>query len=154
MKTKMTFQHIVSELKSATGLAAIDELINHLVSAGAISADASGPIAQALKQRELSMSTGIGLGVALPHASTALVNEAIVAFGRSPAGIDFDAIDRQPVRLVVLVIVPEREKEKHLKTLTQVSRLFRNDSLRAALEKAPDTKSLSDLLHGRALTSV
>jgi len=146
---KITFEHIVADLKSVTSFEAIDELMAHLVSAGSVSLADRETIAYAIKQREQSMSTGIGFGVAIPHASTSLVPDAVMAFGRSRAGIDFDALDRQPVRFVVLVIVPAGEREKHLRTLTQISRLFQKKEIRLALETATDADAIAKILNGR-----
>jgi len=151
---KMNFEHIVADLKGTASYPVIDELLAHLVAAGALPAAAKEPIAQAIKQREQSMSTGIGLGVAIPHAATPLIPEPILVFGRSRAGVDFDALDRQPVRLVVLALVPNGEKEKHLKLLAAVSRLLRKPELRGALETAADDEAIFNVLNNRALTAV
>jgi mannitol/fructose-specific phosphotransferase system IIA component (Ntr-type) len=151
MKVTFKNEHIVVGLKSSTGFETIDELVGHLTSVGTISAEAAGPIALALRQRENSMSTGIGLGIAIPHAASPLVNDVIVAFGRSAVGIDFDSLDRQPVRFVLLVIVPTREKEKHLLTLAHISRLLHGKDVRAGLESAADTEAIAHILNGGSL---
>src|SRR5205809_7853874 len=104
MKINFRTEYIIPELKSTGGFEAIDELTNHLVSVGAILPEHKAEIATVIKQRERSMSTGIGSGIALPHAFSHLVNGAIVASGRSKTGIDFDALDRQQVRLVAIII--------------------------------------------------
>ena len=140
-------QHIIPELKSVTGLQAIGELVEHLVSVGTLSMESAGPIAGAIRQRENSMSTGLGFGIAIPHASTPLINEGIVAFGRSRKGIDFDSLDQQPVRLVVLVVVPAREKEKNFLTLARISRFLHGKPVRDALEDAVDADSISNILN-------
>src|SRR5438105_4969850 len=115
-------EHILAELDSTTAFAAIDELINHVASSGAILPEIKESIALAVKGRERAMSTGIGYGIAIPHATTPLVKEAIIAFGRSTGGVEFDPLDRQPARLVVLLIVPAAQREAHLPTLARVSR--------------------------------
>jgi mannitol/fructose-specific phosphotransferase system IIA component (Ntr-type) len=147
---KITFknEHIIPQLESPTALQAIGELVDHLVSVGTLLPEAAGPIAQAIRQRETSMSTGVGFGLAVPHASTPLTTELIVAFGRSHNGIDFDSVDGQAVRLVVLVIAPAREKEKHFLTLSSISRLLHDRDIRLALEQAGDGDSISGILNG------
>lgn len=140
-------EHIITELKSSTGIEAIAELVRHLVLVGTLSTESAEPIAGAITQRENSMSTGLGFGVAIPHASTPLINETIVAFGRSRNGIDFDSLDKQPVRLVVLLVIPAREKEKRFLTLARLSRLLRSQAIRSALEEAADGDSISNILN-------
>src|ERR1041384_2395291 len=97
MKTNLPIHHIVPELKGTNRFEVIDELISHLVVVGSIMPENKIEIVSALRQRERSMSTGIGFGIGLPHALSPLVDKAIIAFGRSRSGIDFDALDRQPV---------------------------------------------------------
>jgi len=154
MQLAFKTEHIVPELKSATGLDAIAELVDHLVQAGTISVENAQPIVTAIRERENSMSTGVGFGIALPHASTPLISENIVAFGRSRKGIDFNSLDAQPVSLVVLVIVPASEKEKNFMTLARISRFLHGKSVRESLEQAANTDSISHILNGNPLLSV
>jgi len=74
-------------------------------------------IAAVVKKRESSMSTGIGFGIGIPHASTDLITEVVGALGRSRKGVNFDALDNQPVNLVMLFLVPQGQFQKHLHTL-------------------------------------
>jgi mannitol/fructose-specific phosphotransferase system IIA component (Ntr-type) len=147
MKLSFKNEHIIPELKSVTGLQAIGELVEHLVSVGTLSKQSAEPIACAIRQRENLMSTGLGFGIAIPHASTPLITESLMAFGRSPKGIDFDSLDQQPVRLVVLVVVPAREKEKNFLTLARIARFLHSKAIRDALEKADDAVSISNILN-------
>ncbi len=150
MKINFPAGHVVPALKSVGGFEAIDELAEHLVGAGAILAESKGAIAMAIKQRERSMSTGIGLGIALPHALSDLVEEPMVVFGRSKAGIDFDALDRQPVHFVAMMIVPPGDRARSLEMLAAISRLLHKQELRSALEMAADAASMADILNGHA----
>ena len=108
----LTTEQIVPELKAANRWEAIDELLAHLATAGKIKAEHRDTIATAVKKREHSMSTGIGFGIGIPHASTELIPEVIGAFGRSRGGINFDALDNQPVTLVMLFLVPQGQFQK------------------------------------------
>jgi len=154
MKIIFKDKYIVPDLKSTTGFHAIGELVNHLASVGAIAPEIAEPISLAITHREKSMSTGIGFGIAIPHAYTSLSNEIILAFGRSHGGIDFDSLDGQPVRLVVLAVFPAHEKERHLKTLAGISRLLHDKETRAALESARDVEVISSILNERHLAPV
>src|SRR5271167_252781 len=89
--------NILPELQAADRWLAIDELINNLVTTGKIKPECREPISAVVKKRETSMSTGIGFGIGIPHASTDLIQEVVGAFGRSRGGVNFDALDNQPV---------------------------------------------------------
>ena len=151
MKISFKAEHVLAELKSAHAFAAIDELVDHLASVGAILPDAKDAVALALKRREQSMSTGIGFGVAIPHAAMPLIMEPVIAFGRSADGIEFDSIDGQPVRLVILMIIPAEERTTHLPTLSGISRLLRRKETREALHAAADVEAIAHILNGNSL---
>ena len=79
------------------------------------------------------MSTGVGFGIGLPHATTDLVTEVIAVIGRSRVGVQFDAIDGQPVKLAVLFLVPTGDFQKHLNTLANLAKLLHRDDVRDGL---------------------
>ena len=91
-----------------------------------------------LLERERLASTGIGSGVAIPHGRYDGVDELRAAVAVCPAGVDFDAVDRLPVRLLVGIVGPRSMPQKHLAALAGVSRVLRNDEKRQALLKAAD----------------
>ena len=82
------------------------------------------------------MSTGIGFGIGIPHASTDLIYEVVGALGRSKNGVNFDALDNQPVNLVMLFLVPQGQFQKHLHTLANIAKLLHKKEFRQALEQA------------------
>ena len=134
--------HVIHELKADNRWEAIDELIDKLVASGAIRKAEREPILDDVRKRETSMSTGIGFGIGIPHASTDLIDEAIGAIGRSKDGIDFDALDNQPVTLVVLFLVPKGQFQKHLHTLANIAKCLHNPEFRKSLEESPDAKAM------------
>jgi mannitol/fructose-specific phosphotransferase system IIA component (Ntr-type) len=79
-------------------------------------------IIESLLNREKSMSTGIGSGVAIPHCSIGIVNELKVIIGLSKNGIEFDAIDKLPVHIFILLIVPKDKFQDHIKTLALIAK--------------------------------
>src|ERR1700740_2942102 len=99
-------EQIIPELKATNRWEAIDELIDNLVVTGKIRPENREAVASVVKKRENSMSTGIGFGLGIPHSSTDLISEVVGAFGRSKRGVNFDALDNQPVNLVMLFLVP------------------------------------------------
>ena len=135
-------ENIVPDLKAADRWGAIDELINRLVESGRIKLENRDAIASVVRRRENSMSTGIGFGIGIPHASTDLITEVSAAFGRSRQGLDFDALDNQPVTLVILFLVPQGQFQKHLRTLADIAKLLHKREFRQALEDAPDAAAM------------
>ncbi|MCH2378124.1 MAG: PTS sugar transporter subunit IIA [Pedosphaera sp.] len=139
-------EHIVSELKATNRWEAIDELVDNLVANGAIAKSDRDAVIDVVRTRENSMSTGIGYGIGIPHASTDLIETVVGALGRSKNGIDFEALDNQPVTLVVLFLVPRGQFQKHLHTLANIARQLHNSEFRAALENAEDADSICQIL--------
>ena len=89
----------------------------------------------------------IGFGIGIPHASTDLIYEVVGAFGRSQKGINFDALDNQPVKLVMLFLVPQGQFQKHLHTLANIAKLLHKHELRQALEEAADAQAMFDIVN-------
>lgn len=139
---------IIPEMRAATRWEAIDELIGRLVETGRIRAEHREPVAAAVKRRETSMSTGIGFGVGIPHASTDLITEVCGALGRSRQGMQFDALDNQPVKLTILFLVPQGQFQKHLHTLANIAKNLHNREFRDALETAADAEAMYQVLAG------
>ena len=92
------------------------------------------------------MSTGIGFGIGIPHASTDLIPEVVGALGRSTKGINFDALDNQPVSLVMLFLVPQGQFQKHLHTLANIAKLLHIKEFRQELEQAPNGAAMYQII--------
>jgi len=147
----LTKEQIITDLQAADRWQAIDELINNLVATGRIKTEHHDAIAAVVKKRESSMSTGIGFGIGIPHASTDLIAEVVGALGRSKRGVNFDALDNQPVNLVMLFLVPQGQFQKHLHTLANIAKLLHRADFRQALEEAPDAEAMLQVIkdHGK-----
>src|SRR6266498_2764204 len=143
-------EQIIPELRATNRWEAIDELINNLVATGKIEPEHRDPITAVVRKRETSMSTGIGFGIGIPHASTDLIYEVTGALGRSRKGVNFDALDNQPVNLVVLFLVPQGQFQKHLHTLAKIAKMCHKKEFRQALEAAPDAKAMYEIIAGEA----
>ena len=135
-------EQIVTDLKATNRWEAIDELIDNLAATGKIKPEHHDAIAAVVKKRESSMSTGIGFGIGIPHASTDLIYEVVGSLGRSKNGVNFDALDNQPVNLVMLFLVPQGQFQKHLHTLANIAKLLHRAEFRQALEQAPDAATM------------
>jgi len=138
----LTKEQIITDLRDTNRWEAIDELINNLVATGKIKPEHHDAIAAVVKKRESSMSTGIGFGIGIPHASKDLIYEVVGALGRSKTGVNFDALDNQPVNLVMLFLVPQGQFQKHLHTLANIAKLLHKAEFRQALEQAPDADAM------------
>src|SRR5205809_3359441 len=137
---------IISEMQASNRWEAIDELINNLVQTGKIKPDNRDQVAAVVKKRETSMSTGIGFGIGIPHASTDLIYEVVGAFGRSKKGVNFDALDNQPVNLVMLFLVPQGQFQRHLHTLAEIAKLLHKKEFRQALLEAPHAEAMMKII--------
>ena len=143
-------EQIIPELRAQDRWVAIDELIEKLVLAGKIKPENREAITAAVCKRETSMSTGIGFGIGIPHASTDLIGEVVGALGRSKAGVNFDALDNNPVNLVMLFLVPQGHFQKHLSTLAEIAKLLHKKEFRKALEEAPDAPAMFQVIKSQS----
>ena len=142
----LSVDQIITQMDSKNRWEVIDELIQKLVDCGKITAEKAPQIVEAVKKRESSMSTGVGFGVGLPHASTQLIDDVIGVFGRSSDGVNFDALDNQPVKFVVLFLVPQGQFQKHLQTLGNIARLLHRKDMRQAIEEAKTAEEIFNVI--------
>ena len=103
-------------------------------------------ILNVLRDREALGSTGIGGGIAIPHGKLAELEKIVVLFARSRLGVDFAAVDGQPVHLFFLLLAPENSAGVHLKTLAQISRMLKNRDFCDKLREAEDGLSLFTMI--------
>jgi len=101
-----------------------------------------------LLERERLGSTGLGHGVALPHARMEQITEAVGAFAQLRRGVDFAAIDEGPVDLVFALLVPEEANEMHLQLLSRLAAMFSDPQLRQGLREADSKDRILALLQG------
>ncbi len=132
----LSADQIIPEMSATDRWTAIVELVDLLAARQQIKPEDRDSILAALKQREETMSTGIGFGIAIPHASSDRISEVIAAFGRSSAGIEFDALDNAPVRFVVLFVVPKNQFQTHLRTLASIAKFLNDRTVRDSLAEA------------------
>ena len=142
----LTKEQVVTDLKASDRWEAIEELIDLLVDSGQIKPDHREAIVSIVKKRETSMSTGIGFGIGIPHASSDLIDNVTGAFGRSKDGVNFDALDNQPVNLVMLFLVPQGQFQKHLHTLAKIAKMLHKKEFRKSLEDAEDAAEMYQII--------
>lgn len=116
------------------------ELLREMVDLlmGPTGRDRADEVLRAVQERETVLSTGIGGGVAIPHAKTNAVDSLRIAAGRTARGIDYDALDDEPVRLCFLLVGPESDASGHVKALSRIARVVRSESVRERLAAATD----------------
>ncbi len=135
----LSAEQIIPEMKATDRWPAIVELIDLLVQLGKIKEPDRDPVLAALKQREETMSTGIGFGIAIPHCSSDRLDEVVAAFGRSTSGIEFDALDNAPVKFVT-----------HLRTLASIAKFLNDRSVRESLASAKSADEILSIFRDRS----
>lgn len=103
-------------------------------------------LVRVILEREAQGSTGIGDGIAIPHAKSSEISGMIVAFGRSGRGIDFQSLDGKPAHLFFLLLTPENQPSEHLKTLARISRIMRSAELRERLKACGSKQEILSLI--------
>jgi len=135
---------IILDLESTTKEGVLEELVTAMVKVKPIKD--KDAILQSLIDRENLGSTGIGQGIAIPHGKTDKVDDLIAFLGVSRKGVNFDALDGEPVYIFFLLIAPKESAGPHLKALARISRLLRDDYVCQAITKAKDAASVYELI--------
>lgn len=105
------------------------------------------PFLKAILEREKIVSTGIGMGVAIPHAKMTSLNEFFIAIGiQKGSGLDWDAIDQSPVRIIFMIGGPDNRQTEYLNILSLLTLVIRNEQLRKRLLLLPTSKDVANLL--------
>ena len=144
----LSVDRIVPEMQASERWSAIVELVELLVVRGKIKTDGRELVLAALRQREETMSTGIGFGIAIPHASSDRVGEVVAAFGRSIKGIEFDSLDNAPVKYIVLFVVPKDQFQTHLRTLAAIAKFLNDRATREKLGAAASAEEIFGIFQG------
>ncbi len=136
----LSVNQIIPDLQARERWPAILELADRLVSSGLVDPVDKEGILRALEMREQTMSTGIGFGIAIPHASSDRVNRVVAAFGRSKQGIEFGSLDNVPVQFIVMFVVPKDQFQIHLRTLAAIAKFLNDRGVRErlAMAESPD----------------
>ncbi len=142
----LTEQQIILNMKADEHWAAIVELVESLDKQGLLVGEEKDAVLIALQKREDQTSTGIGSGVAIPHAFSDKIENVVAMFGRSEEGIEFEALDNAPVKFILLFIVPKKDYHLHLQTLAAIAKMFNNCEIRKQLEQATSAAKVLEIL--------
>jgi PTS system fructose-specific IIA component/PTS system nitrogen regulatory IIA component len=137
---------VLVDLKAKDARGAVDEMVAALAQAGAVPSAHRRKFVDAIMRREKKGTTGFGGGVAIPHAKHEEIKGVVGLVARSTAGLDFQALDGQPVRLFFLLLSNPDCPEAHLKAMEHVFRSIKNDRLRRFMCQAATREELLDLL--------
>ena len=141
--TEYTDIKYIKEIKAKDKFDAIEELAR--VFEGSEVCSNVDELVSALKEREEIMTTGIGFGIAVPHAKIRAVNKIAFAIEISRKGIDFDSIDGNSVNLIILVAAGERQHKEYLKLLSQIMGLLRDENVRRQVISAKEPEKIMEL---------
>ncbi|WP_321386565.1 fructose-specific PTS transporter subunit EIIC [uncultured Enterococcus sp.] len=134
---------MIMDLHATTKQAAIDEMVDKMYAGGRITD--KEVYRQGILDREAQTSTGLGDGIAMPHAKNSAVKEATVLFAKSSHGVDYDALDGQPTFLFFMIAAPEGANDTHLQALAALSRLLVNPDFVAQLKQASSPEEVQEL---------
>jgi mannitol/fructose-specific phosphotransferase system IIA component (Ntr-type) len=137
---------IVPTLASTDRDGVLRELVSSLADAGALPQAAIDEVVAALVKREQNGSTGFGKGVAVPHVKHPKVKKMAGTIGRSEGGIDFAALDHQPVYSVVLLLSPDNQPQQHLQAMNIIFSNLQKDMFRRFLRQSTTREAIQELL--------
>ncbi|WP_436863792.1 PTS fructose transporter subunit IIABC [Bacillus fungorum] len=131
---------VIMNLTASNKEAVIDELVEKLNEANRLNSKAE--FKEAILKRESQSTTGIGEGIAIPHAKTKAVKQPAICFGRSVSGINYESLDGQPALLFFMIAASEGANNTHLETLSRLSTLLMDEGFRKQLLEAKDEEEL------------
>jgi nitrogen PTS system EIIA component len=137
---------VIPSLAAADRDGVLRELVSALADAGALPKTAVDEVVGALVKREQNGSTGFGKGVAVPHVKHAKVKKMAGTIGRSEPGVDFAALDHQPVYSVVLLLSPENQPQQHLQAMNIIFSNLQKDMFRRFLRQSTTRQAIVELL--------
>jgi len=137
---------VISELQATDRNGVIREMVNTLAGCLGLSEEESAAISKAVIQRENQGSTGFGKGVAVPHVKHPAVKRIVATVARSSTGVDFAALDRAPVYIVVLLLSPPNNPDQHLAAMENIFRHLQRDNFRRFLRQASTQEEVVDLI--------
>ena len=137
---------ISADLQSTDKKGIIKELLDLLIKSGDIESKGKNAILDIIMKRESLGSTGIGLGIGIPHGKSDHVKKLVASFGISKNGIDFDSLDAEPAHIFFLLLAPQDTAGPHLKALARISRLLKEKFVRESLKKAAEAKDILSII--------
>ena len=138
---------IIADLQATEKQDAIEQMIDKLIEAGAADAALREEMIQSIMEREKRGSTGFGKGVAVPHVKHEKIQKMAAGIAISGAGVDFSALDQQPVYSIVLLLSPKDKPDEHLQAMENIFSNLQKDTFRRFLRQANTVEQVVDLIH-------
>jgi len=139
-------ENILLDIKSSNKWDLLDEMVNLVAKNKEINPKYKDKVLTLLKERENSMTTGIGNGVAIPHCNSSLIQHMTIALAISKKGIDFKSIDNAPAKIIILLLVPDNKLSQHIKILAKIAKIMATEEFRQKIIKQKDQDSILKII--------
>jgi len=150
MQELFSLEAIVSELEGHTKAAVLAEMVGAAVTGGLLPRARRAQVVAALEAREERGSTGLGRGIAIPHAKIPGLRRHAGVVARSTGGVDYRAIDGEPVHVLVMLVSPDARPDEDLRALKWISGLARDPDFTSFIRQARTAQDILDVIHERA----
>jgi PTS system fructose-specific IIC component len=137
---------IILDLQASTKDEVLETMLKKFIELGLVPGEMREDVLAALKERENLTSTGLGYGVALPHIKTDAVSLIHIVFARSGQGVDFEALDGNPVNFFFMILAPTKVTDDYLKTLSAISALMKDARIRRRIAEAQTPEEILTIL--------
>ena len=139
-------ESLIADLKATSAREVLEEMVDALIEAGKLPSRQRKSVVDALMARERKASTGFGNGVAIPHVKPPAVKELLGTVACSSAGVDFEALDRQPFYAFFLLVSPPDKPAEHLKAMENIFRSAQKEHWRRFLKQADSVDAIWELM--------
>jgi len=137
---------VIPQLQASETEEVIQEMVDHLISLGRIAPEDREFLTDAVMEREQQIGTGVGSGVAIPHARIKGLTNVLAVIGRSVDGVEFQSPDFSPAKCICLLLVPEDQASAHLQTLAELAKVFGQSDLREQFLNADSAEEVCRLV--------
>ena len=138
-------KNLMAHLEAKNRTQAYRQMIEHLVAQQLLPQDLLDPAEKALQVREDKMTTAMGGGFAIPHATLPKLKQLATLLARCPSGLDCQAVDGKPVKLFFLILVPADQAQLHLQTLATVAKFFNRRGIKTRILEAKEPAEILQL---------
>ena len=139
-------ENIVISATAGSKSEVFDELVTSLVNSGVLDKDDKELLVKKLEEREALSTTGVGEGIAIPHASLGTIKETVIALGITAKSIDFSSVDSEPVNVIFMIIGSQNVPRQHIQILAKIVRLCKNKDLMKTIRNGSSQKEILEAI--------